>query len=147
MIRNFLKGYFKTTLTLLVSLFFLVALGACSKKATFLNSSVVPGAKGAASVSKDRNKNYVIKVDLTDLADPSRLQPSREMYIVWMETDNNLTRNIGQIKTSSSMFSKRMKSTFQTISSFKPTRIFITAEDDSDVQYPRNEVVMTTSNF
>ncbi len=107
----------------------------------------MPAAEGTVKVSKDKNKNSVIKVSIKNLAEPDRLQPARKVYIVWMLTDNDMTKNIGQIKTSRTFFNKRLEGSFETISSFKPVKIFITAEDDADIQYPQEEVVLSTSNF
>ena len=120
---------------------------ACSKKTSFLNSSVVPGAEGTVKVSKDKNKNTVIKIQITNLADPGKLTPARKEYVVWMVTDNDLTKNIGRIKSSRTFFNKRLEGSFETISSFKPVKIFITAEDDADIQYPQEQVILSTSNF
>ena len=61
---------------------FFFAFSSCSQKTTFLNSSVVPGAEGGVKVSKDRNNNRLIKVHISNLADPSRLDPSRKEYVV-----------------------------------------------------------------
>ena len=126
---------------------FALSFSACSNKTAFLNSSVVPGAAGSVKVTKDNNKNTVIKIQITNLAEPDKLQPPRKQYIVWMVTDNDLTRNIGRIKSSRTMFNKRLEGSFETISSFTPVRIFITAEDDADVQYPQEQVILTTTNF
>jgi hypothetical protein len=119
----------------------------CAKKITFLESSVVPAARGKVRVKKDDNHNYNIQVNLTNLAEVDRLQPSKKAYIVWMVTDENLTKNIGQIKSSSGRIFKRLKASLETSSSFKPVKIFITAEDESDVQYPGSQVVLSTENF
>jgi hypothetical protein len=107
----------------------------------------VPSAEGTVKVSKDKNKNSVIKVSIINLAEPDRLQPARKVYIVWMLTDNDMTKNIGRIRTSRTFFNKRLEGSFETISSFNPVKIFITAEDDADIQYPQEEVVLSTSNF
>ncbi len=141
--------YTRTRNILLTSAAIMLALSfsSCSQKTSFLNSSVVPAAKGTVTVSKTKNKNYAIDIQLTDLADPSRLQPAKSMYVVWMETSGNSTQNVGQIKTSSGFLSKSMKSSFQTTSSFKPTKIYITAEDSSDIRYPNGITVLTTANF
>lgn len=62
-----------------------------------------------------------------------------------MEGDRNETKNIGQIKTSSALLSKQMKSSFETVSPVKPKKIFITAETDGSVQYPnQSDIVLTT---
>lgn len=137
----------RNTLVTLASLILVLAISSCSQKANFLVSSVVPAAKGSVTVSKTKNDNYEINVQLTDLADPSRLQPAKTMYVVWMETSGNSTQNIGQIKTASGFLSKSMKSSFQTTSSSKPTKIYITAEDNSDIRYPNGIIVLTTAHF
>lgn len=140
--------------TLITNVFFVLALSvvtlsfsACAKKTSFLSSSVVPGAEGSVKVTNDNNKNTVIKIQIKNLAEPERLQPPRKQYIVWMVTDNDLTRNIGRIKTSRTMFNKRKEGSFETISSFTPVKIFITAEEDADVQYPQGVEVLSTTNF
>ncbi len=120
---------------------------ACSKKVEFLQSSVAPAAEGTVKISKDKNKNVVVKINIINLAEPERLQPARSVYVVWMLTDNDLTKNIGRIKTSRTMFNKRLEGSFETISSFNPAKIFITAEDDADIQYPQQEIVLTTGSL
>jgi hypothetical protein len=125
----------------------LFTLASCAKKISFAGSSVVPAARGFVKVKKDNNSNYNIKVELSNLAEVSRLQPPRQTYVVWMETDQQTTKNIGQIQSSSSMLSKKLKANLETVSSFKPVKIFITAEDDAAVQYPGTQMVLSTSSF
>jgi hypothetical protein len=119
----------------------------CSNKIPFQTSTVVPAAKGDVKVKKGTNNNYLIKIELTDLAKPDRLQPPRNVYVVWMTTANAMTKNIGQIETSSSFLSSQLKSSFEAITPFKPTKIFITAEENANIQYPMSEVVLSTVNF
>jgi hypothetical protein len=116
----------------------------CVTKAIFLTSAVVPAAEGAITIKEDGNKNYIIKIHTTNLADSQRLTPPKDVYVVWMVTNNNNTKNIGQIISSSGPLSSKMKASFETVSSFRPTKIFITAENESNVQYPSSEVVLTT---
>ncbi|HEX6334010.1 MAG TPA: hypothetical protein VFZ78_07270 [Flavisolibacter sp.] len=130
-----------------VSLFVLFYVSSCATKVSFLNSTVVPAAEGTVKVKKDSNKNYDIKIELKNLAEPDRLQPSKSMYIVWMESSDNATRNLGRISSSSAFMSSKLKGSFEAVSSVKPTKIFITAEDQADIQYPGSLVVLTTNNF
>jgi len=123
------------------------SVSSCSKKIPFSNSSVVPAAKGTVKVNKGKNGNYEIKIQLADLAKPDRLQPSRNVYVVWLTAPDNSTKNIGQIETSTSFFSNQHKSSFETLSPFKPVKVFITAEDNANISYPMNEVVLSTRNF
>lgn len=113
-------------------------------KYNFLTSSVVPAAEGSVKVNKDKNSNYSIDLDVKRLADPKRLSPARDMYIVWMETEQNGSKNIGQLKTSSGMFSNELSSSLKTVSTFKPTGFFITAEGDANIQNPAGAVVLST---
>ncbi len=124
-----------------------VLLASCTKKVSFLTSSVVPAARGAVKVDQDRNKNYVIHLELENLAEASRLTPPKKTYVVWMTADRNETKNIGQIDTSTKAFSKNLKASFESTSAAKPTKVFITAEDDASIQYPSGQTVLTTSNF
>lgn len=123
------------------------SLSSCTKKISFLTSSIVPAARGYVYIKTDKNKNNVIDVHLTELAEVQRLQPARQTYVVWMLTDRDITKNIGQIKSSTGMMSKQLKASFETVSSFKPVKIFITAEDNADIQYPGSQIVLETDKF
>ena len=132
---------------------FLIALmtfsfDSCAVKSAFLNSSVVPAAQGKIKVKRDnKNQNYVISVDVTGLAEVERLQTSKHNYVVWMETEQGNTENLGQLTSSSGFLSKNMKAALVTVSSYKPAKIYITAEYNSDVQNPGNQIVLTTGRF
>ncbi|MDO9255340.1 MAG: hypothetical protein Q7U54_07510 [Bacteroidales bacterium] len=119
----------------------------CATKAKFAISTVAPAARGDIKVTTDKNKNYKIKIEIFELAEVERLQPARKSYVVWLVADNFETKNIGRITSSTGTFSKKLKASFETVTSFKPTKIFITAEDDSDVSYPSTEVVLSTDTF
>ena len=137
--RNILLGVLTTILIL--------SFNSCAIKANFETSSVVPAARGAVKVKKDKNKNYQIKIDIYNLAEANRLQPPKKTYVVWMETNDNVTKNVGQINTSTSLFSKTLKASFSTVSSSKPTKIYVTAEDEANIQNPGMQVVLSTSKF
>ncbi len=124
-----------------------LSLASCSRKISFQTSSVVPAAEGSVKVKKDNNNNYSIDLNVIRLADPKRLEPSKSTYVVWIETAENGSKNIGSLNTSSSMFSKTLKSSLKTVSPFKPVSLFITAEDNADIQYPGSQVVLRTDRF
>ena len=119
----------------------------CVSKYAFSTSPVVPAAEGGVKVKKDGNNNYKVDVEVKRLAEPKRLTPARQLYVVWMETEKNGTKNIGQLKTSSGIFSNMLKSNLKTVSAFKPVSFMITAEDEADVQYPGGQVVLKTNGF
>ena len=118
-----------------------------SKKVSFVNSTVVPGAEGSVKVKRDKNQNYLIDLNIENLASPKQLTPSRHSYVAWIETKENGTKNIGQVNSSKGMFSKTRRASLTTVSTFKPIRIFITAEDDPNIEYPGDVVIMTTDPF
>jgi len=134
-------------LMLLAALIILIPTNACAQRVKFSNSSIVPAAEGAVKVRKDKNNNYLIKVNIDNLAAPERLTPPRQVYVLWMITEDNMPKNIGKIKVATKFLSSKLKASFETVSSIKPMRIFITAENDASVQYTDYEVILTTNNF
>jgi hypothetical protein len=126
---------------------FLIPVTSCGQKVSFLISTVTPAARGSVKVKKDSNKNYLIKIKIVDLAEPARLIPPKSTYVVWMVADNNSPKNIGKIQTSTSFLSNKLKADFKSVSVAKPTKIFITAENDASEQYMYSEVILTTNSF
>lgn len=126
-------------LGILVSLMIL-SFTSCATKMVFLDSPVVPGARGTVKVKSDKNKNYTIQIEISYLAEIEKLQPPKHTYVVWLVTKHESAKNIGRITSS-----KNLKASFKTVSSVKPTKIFITAEDDGNIQYPSTTVVLSTS--
>jgi hypothetical protein len=120
---------------------------ASAKKVKFLNSSVVPAARGYVKINRDKNLNYVIGINISNLAEVYRLEPSKLTYIVWLVTEDAIIMNMGKINSTIGFLSKKLKATFETVTSLKPVKIFITAEDDPSRQYPGDQVVLSTSKF
>jgi hypothetical protein len=119
----------------------------CAHKTTFLTSTVVPAAEGTIKWKKDANDNYVITIKMVNLAEVERLQPPKKAYVVWLENQEGRPKNLGQINSMHETFSKKLKATFETVSAFKPTKIFITAEDESDVNYPSSMIVLQSKTI
>jgi hypothetical protein len=130
-----------------LAIIMLLSFTSCGKNIAFQNSSIVPAAEGKVSLKKDSNKNYSIGIKISNLAEVTRLQPSKNVYVVWMETEESLVKNIGQIKSDTGFMSSKLKASFETVTSFEPSKIFITAEDNADVQYPGMQLILTTNRF
>lgn len=130
-----------------IALIIAVTVDSCATKARFLTSSVVPAAQGSVKVKKDKNHNYAIQINIYNLAEVDRLQPPAQTYVVWMNTSDGKTRNIGRLDSDKGTFSKNLRASFKTVSSFKPTKIFITAENNDNMAYPSGQVVLTTDNL
>ena len=56
-----------------------------AKKFPLTAASIVPAAKGAVEIGKDRNGNTEIKLKVEHLANPTSLSPSQTDYIVWLQ--------------------------------------------------------------
>lgn len=143
------KPYFfsKNILLGASTLMLLLSLASCAKKVVFQTSQVVPAARGNVSINKDNNKNYGVKIKINNLAEAKRLEPSKNVYVVWMETEQSLAKNIGRINSDSNFMSSKLKASFETVTAAKPSKIFITAEDDADAQYPGGQIVLETNGF
>lgn len=128
-------------LTLMVGIIASVTFSSCTAKVPFLSSGVVPAAQGTVQISKDNNENYTVKMNFINLAGPERLSPPRNVYVVWLITSDNRSRNVGQITTTDNL-----NASFETVSAFRPSKIMITAEDEADASYPSSsDVIMTTA--
>jgi len=125
----------------------MLPMSSCAQRVVFVKSTVAPAAQGVVKIRKDSNKNYRIKIHIANLADPGRLTPAMSAYVVWAVADDNVPRNIGQIKSSKSFILKKLNGDFESVSVTKPRKIFITAENDVSIQYMHSEIILTTNNF
>lgn len=144
---NKLYSATKYLFLLLIAALMIFTFESCATKTKFERSSVVPAAEGVVKVKKDKNDNYVINIGIDNLAEPKNLSSPKNTYVVWMEGEDNETKNIGQIKSSKALFSKSLSGTFETVSSVKPKKIFVTAENDPSVQFFNNMDIVLTTNY
>ena len=125
------------------SLLLLLTIVSCAKKIAFTTSSVAPAARGNVAIKKDKNNNYQVQLQLSYLAEPDRLTPPKNTYVVWMVSDeSDLPVNLGQVVGTS-----KLKVKFETVTASKPKRIFVTAENDASIHFPGKMVVLETDNF
>jgi len=116
----------------------------CATTLDFGISQITPAAEGTAKIAKGKNGNYVLTVKVINLTDPQRLTPPKRFYSIWTESMDGNAKNMGMIKMSSGLLSKTMKGSFKTVCITKPIKVFITAEDNGDVEYPGEMVVLKT---
>lgn len=116
-------------------------LGACTPNLNFVPSSVVPAASGKAQVKRDKNQNYVVKVNVRNLAPADRLSPPGRTYVVWSESDRNTIKKLGLLEPRS----KNLTASLTTSTVADPNRIFVTAENSPEIQYPGGTEVLATS--
>jgi hypothetical protein len=112
----------------------------------FDTSTVVPSAEGQVRVKKDDNNNYAVSVQINHLAEPNRLPQPQNVYVVWAESPSG-PQNLGQLKVETGLISRRLKAALETVTPYKPSRIFVTAETSATVQSPGNYMVLNTRSF
>jgi hypothetical protein len=141
-------NFFFKRITKCITVFALVTICiACEKNIPFEESTIVPAAEGNVSIKKDNNNNYAVSISIANLAEVSRLQPAKKVYIVWVEIENGTYKNLGQIDSDKAFISSKLKAKFETVTSFKPIKIFLTAEYDINTQQPAKQIILTTKNF
>jgi hypothetical protein len=74
LIKNILLGALTTIM--------IFSFTACTRKIPFLTSLVVPAAKGYIIVRRDNNKNYVIRIHISNLAEATRPAKNRKYWAV-----------------------------------------------------------------
>ena len=129
----------------LLSIILIFSVSSCAVKSHFLTSTIVPAAQGIVQVKIDDNKNYLIKIELSNLSPSTRLTPPKEAYVVWLVNVDNAINNLGQLNSTTSFMSKSLDASFETVSASKPYKIMITAENDVSTQYPSfSDLILTT---
>lgn len=142
-----LKTQIKNVFAGILATLVIISFGSCAKKTASLSESFIPESNGNVQIKRDVNSNYVIQINLSDLENVKNLTPAKEAYVVWMVSDQKRAKNIGQIEGANSWLTKKSKASFEATSPTKPTKIYITAENDITVQKPGKQIVWSTSSF
>lgn len=87
-------------------MFMWFAYGGCAQKVDFQARPVVPASDVTAKVTRDRNDNAKIKLNIDHLAQPQSLVPPRAYYVVWAETPQGRTINLGRLKVNDNRSAK-----------------------------------------
>src|SRR4051812_2097092 len=106
-------------------------LAEAAKKFPLTANSIVPAARGHVEVSKDRNGNIQVNLEVQFLANPQNLSPSASVYVVWLQEPDGIAVNHGQLKVD-----KKLNASFETITPFKSFAVFITGERDANSRTP-----------
>jgi hypothetical protein len=128
----------KNIQTILLSLATLLA--GCATTTKFPISTVAPAAEISAKKTLDKNKNYVVELVALNLTSPERLNPPKNHYNVWIVTEQNDYKNLGQV-----MNANAKKVVFRTLTPFNPKEIILTAEDEGNRPMPAGIEIARTS--
>jgi len=117
----------------------LVILTACSSNSKFPVSTSTPAADITAKKGKDKQKNYTLEITADNLAKADRLNPAGNNYSVWIVTTDNVVKNVGQLNVENGK-----KTTFKTTTPFDFDQVFITVENQGDLNYPKGIEISRT---
>jgi Zn-dependent protease with chaperone function len=131
---------------LVLACFVSLLFAACATRSRFAVSTVVPAAVGEVKVKKDGNNNYAVNVSVENLAEPNRLPQPKNVYVVWADTPNGV-QNLGRLDVDKGFITGKLKASLETVTPYKPSRVFITAEDAATITYPGSYVVLNTNSF
>lgn len=155
----------KKTLSVILASMMLISFYSCAKKHTIAKTQQPAAAetmaskeaslpaipaenKGQVQIKRDASGNYVIQINLRELEEMNKLEAtSKKAYIVWMNADNEKTKNLGQINSNSGWLSDKSKASFEALSLLKPTKVFITEEDMAGVKTPGKKIIWSTNSF
>lgn len=100
-------------------------------------SSLVPAAAGKISYEHDRNRNLKVEIKTKHLAEPERLTPAKNCYVVWIRTNDGQTQNAGVLRVNSDL-----DGSFTTTTPAKAFDVLITAEENPSVSQPSGPEIM-----
>ena len=100
-------------------------------------SNIVPGATAQLQVAKEKNGNIQLEVKATGMAKPGRLTPAATTYVVWVQQEGSQPTSQGELK-----IGDNHKGDLKTATTFRTFKVFVTAETDSNVTLPSEQVVL-----
>ena len=115
-------------------------LSSCASTTKFPVSAVTPAAVITATKKTDKNNNFKIDVKALHLSSPDRINPPKKVYVVWVVTDDNGVKNIGQLTNKNAKTAKLYATT-----AFNVAEIFITAEEQGNVSSPEGTEISRTN--
>ena len=101
-------------------------------------SNSVPAAAGIVKVQRDKdNGNTKLDIRVWHLANPSRLTPPANAYIVWVRPPDGAAVKQGAIRVD-----KDQKGEVKLVTEAKDFEVFITAEQSESVDVPSDFQVL-----
>jgi len=100
----------------------------------------IPAAAGKAHLSRDKNGNLKLKIEVFHLAKPGALTPSRQSYVVWTQAREKQPENRGQLRVND-----KLQGHFEETVPNEDFEIFITAEDNARADIPSEPRLMKGS--
>ena len=91
----------------------------------------VPAAGGKAHLSKDKNGNLKLRIEVYHLAKPGALTPAKQNYVVWTQGRGKDPQNQGVLKVNDGLEGK-----LENTVTNEDFDVFVTAEDNPTAVTP-----------
>ena len=115
----------------------------CAKRIRFDSLPLARAGQATARIQLTYDRNNTIQVQLSNVPEPSTLNPSDTRYVLWVATpDRQAVLNVGQLRVD-----ENKKAEIQTLTPFRNFLLFITAEPRGDVTAPGPDVVFATKEL
>jgi hypothetical protein len=119
----------------------LIAFGLCSlasaSEVRLTADPSIPAAAGKARLSKEKNGNLKLKVEVYHLAKPGALTPARQTYVVWTQARGKDPQNRGVLRVND-----KLEGNFEDTVSNQDFDVFITAEDNPKAEFPSEPTLL-----
>jgi len=129
------------TLRIISLLAFVFFISSCASSIKFPSSDITPAADITAKKKDDKNGNFEVTITAKNLASADRLDPQKSVYVAWIVTHTQGTKNLGRLTNKNAK-----TATLKALTPFAFSEIFITAEGEADISYPRG-VEITRARF
>lgn len=123
---------------LVLCLLILLVSTGCAQKVAFNPSPEAPAAQAEATITKDANGNTRIALQVVHLAPAKNLTPPKDAYVVWAETPDGRTINLGRL-----VVGKNRQGQFEGVTPLKEFRLLISAEDLVAANTPSKPILVT----
>ncbi|HVE14532.1 MAG TPA: hypothetical protein VNI01_14130 [Elusimicrobiota bacterium] len=105
-------------------------------------SPAIPAAEGHAKFGSAPNGNTSIDLTVKHLADPRKLTPPANNYVVWLRASAEAAaQNIGALTVD-----KNLVGRLTTVTGLRTFDLFVTAETSGQVQKPSGQPLLWTSH-
>ena len=110
---------------------------ACSRQIRLATLPLALGGEATVRVELTYDRNNTLRIQLSNVADPSVLNPAYTRYVLWVATpDRQTIVNAGQIRVD-----ENRRAEMQTLTPLREFVLFITAEARGDVTAPGPDIV------
>ena len=112
-----------------------------SKHARLNTSPTIPAAQGIVNLEKAKNNNTSIDLVVKHLAEPRKLTPPANVYVVWVRGSKDAApQNVGALTVN-----KNLTGELKTTTPLAAFDLFITAEESGQVQKSSGQQLLWTS--